>query len=852
LSNYTFCDKLGHRLFVRYIDDKGKRHQHAISETPLELFIPGTRKDGVGLFGETLSKMEFSSIEDMVDFTKEYDGVTDVYGQTSPAHQYIAKNWPGKVNFNMNHIKTLNFDIEVDSRDGFPHPDKAAYEVTSIAMKVFGENRRIAFGLKDYTPKRDTDEYIQCRDERDLLIQFIQEWKRINPDIITGWYIDGFDIPYIINRIVKILGMEWAVQLSPYYHETKHVLREIKVGHDTKSYAILGITTFDYQNLYMKFSTTKLESYSLNAVGEHEKVGQKVDYSEQGYKDLNDLYDNNFELFIDYNFQDVELVEDIDRKLKFILCAVNIAYLTHSRFSEALATVKPWDNFIYNMLLDDGVQIPPPKYSAKDKDIVGAYVKVPVPGKYKWLVAIDMTALYPSVNMMYNMSPETLVYKDVENPMDFMEKVLGDDPTVMKVIADRIKEGLCTASNGSSWSQEKMGVIPRGMKMLFDTRKDVKGTQMKKAKKALEAAKTAHEPHDHLEQQVQMLDAYQQALKVVANGGYGAMSNVGFRYFSIPMAEGITITGQMTIKYAAAKVNELLNKRFKTTDIDYVVYTDTDSCYITVEKFVTDILKVPEAEWPSKMQKLVDAIDMFVKTEIDPMFTKAWEELCLKVGAKNNTMDMKRESICDVGILRGRKNYILRVWDNEGVRYSEPEVKTVGVEAKRTSTPMISRNGLKECYGIMLDKTNEDLLQYLKKFKSEFMNASVRTIAFPRGVSELKKWQTNGPGIFEKGTPINSRAAIYFNKLVKELDLEGELGLIQEGNKIRFVYLKEPNPLRSNVIGFIDDLPGQFELDKYVDRDLQWTKTFLEPLMSFTDIIGWAVEKRQTLDDLWS
>lgn len=834
------------------MDKNGKRVQRVISETPLELFIPGARADAAGLFGERLSKVEFNSIEEMTDFTKEYDGVTDIYGQTSPAHQFIAQNWPGKVDFNMDHIKVLNFDIEVESREGFPHPDRAAYPVTSIALKVFGDKRRVAFGMKDYKPKNQHDEYVKCDDERDLLIKFILEWKRINPDIITGWYIEGFDIPYIINRIRKILGEEWVIQLSPFYHETKRVIREKKVSHGSSSYEILGITTFDYQNLYMKFSTHKLESYKLDAVGEYEEVGRKVDWEELGYKDLNDLYDRNFELFIDYNYQDVELVEDLDRKLKFILCAVNIAYLTHSRFSEALATVKPWDNFIYNMLLEDGIQIPPPKYSAKEKDIVGAYVKEPIPGKYEWIIAVDMASLYPSIAMMYNMSPETLVYKDAPDVMAFMERVLNDDPATLRLIAARIKEGLCTASNGSSYRQDVMGVIPRGMKMLFDTRKDVKGTQMKAAKKLLEAAKLAHEPTEALDQKVQMLDAYQQALKVVANGGYGAMSNIGFRYFSIPMAEGITVTGQMTIKYAGAKLNTFLNQRFKTTDVDYVIYTDTDSCYITLERFVTDVIKVPRDQWKAKMQKIVDAIDMFVKKEIDPMFAQAWIDLCEKVGSKNNTMDMKRESICDVGIMRGRKNYVLRVWDNEGVRYAEPEIKTVGVEAKRTSTPMISRNALKESYSIMLDQTNDDLLAFLSKFKKEFMSATVKDIAFPRGVSEIKKWQTNGPNIFEKGTPINTKAAIYFNLMVKERGLEGQLGMIQEGNKLRFVYLKEPNPLRANVIGFIDDLPKEFELDKYVDRDLQWTKTFLVPLMSFTDIIGWDVEKRETLDDLWS
>lgn len=850
-THYTFCDKLGHRLFIRWLDEDGKRGQKVFSDTPLELFIPGTRDDARGLHGERLSRVEFGSVEDMVDFAKEYDGVTPVFGQTSAAHQYISRQWPGHIDFDIKNFTILNFDIEVESREGFPHPEQAAYPLTSVSMKVFGKDERITLGLKPYTKGRSQDVYEHCRDERDLLMRFLHHWKRINPEIVTGWFIDSFDIPYIVNRMTKILGEEMTAQLSPFYHETKRVFMESKVGRGETTYRILGITSFDYANLYMKFAPKKLESYRLDYVCEHEKVGRKLDWHELGFSDLNDLYDRDHDTFIEYNERDVECVEQLDAKLKFIQCAITIVYMTHSRFSEALATVKPWDNFIYNMLLEDGIQIPPEAFTKNAEGIVGAYVKVPIPGKYRWVIALDMKSLYPCIDMMYNMSPETLEYHAASNPMEFMEKVLANDPVTMRLIEERKSKGLCTASNGSSYRQDSPGVIPRGMKFLFDTRSEVKGVHMKAAKKRLEAAKKAGEDYLLIEQEYQKLDAYQQALKVVANGGYGALSNQSFRYYNTDIAEGITITGQMSIKYGGAKLNAFLNERFKTTDVDYVIYTDTDSCYITVERFVTDVLKVPEADWKRKMQGIVDAIDSFVKKEIDPMLDKVFSDLCEKVGSVNNTMEMKRESISDVGIFRARKNYVLQVWDNEGVRYAEPDIKSVGVEINRTSTPYIVRDALKESLNILLNGTNDELLAYLAKFKKEFAEVPLSKIAFPRGVSEIKKW-AGGVMDFEKGTPIHVRGAILFNKMVRERGLEGKLSLIQEGNKIKFIYLKEPNPLHSNVIGFIDELPSEFGLDKYVDIDLQYEKTFLAPLLSFTDIIDWVVEKKSSLDDMWS
>jgi DNA polymerase elongation subunit (family B) len=343
-------------------------------------------------------------------------------------------------------------------------------------------------------------------------------------------------------------------------------------------------------------------------------------------------------------------------------------------------------------------------------------------------------------------------------------------------------------------------------------------------------------------------EAMQMALKIALNSLYGAQANQHFRYYSTDIAEGITLTGQLTIQYISNALNEFLNNKLKTEGVDYVIANDTDSAYIRLDALVD---KVVPKDTPT--QKVVDFLDKFVSSVLEPLIAEKFEALAVYVNALENKMHMKREAIADRGIWRAKKNYILQVYDNEGVRYNEPHLKTVGVETARSSTPEIVRKALEECLIILLNKNESDIHAYVKNFRSKFMAAPVEDIAFPRGVSELDKWiDPSGREMWKNGAPIHVKASLVYNERLRATGLNKRFPFIKNGDKIKFVYLKNPNPVRNNAIAFTDFLHSEFQLDKYIDRELQFEKSFLEPLRSFTSIMGWHTEKVNTLTDFFT
>lgn len=845
---YTFVDKLGNRIFHRYVDDQGVRHEEVIDGYPIEMFTFGKTKDAKSLDGRSLSRVSFNDIKDAQEFIRNYKDTIKIFGQTSLAHQYISHTYPEDINVDISKLVVLNFDIEVRHDDGFPHAHTAKDEILSISMKVFGKDKFITLGTKDYTPKNPKNVYVKCNNEKHLLNTFLGFWKTIRPDIITGWNIQGFDIPYLVNRIKRTLGDDAVLQLSPfqaYFKNSKYVIadREIKDGRGARTYSILGVTSFDYLELYKKFNPEKLESYKLDFVGEFEGVGKKVDYSEYG-NNLMRLYNENYEKFVEYNEQDVMLVELIDNKKEFVRLGMSVATMTKSRLSEIFGTVKIWDNLVYNMLKKDGIVVPPENFGAEAKDFIGGFVKEPKPGRYKWIVSLDLTSLYPSIIRMYNMSPETIV-RDAMGTQDWLAKMLRMEPVTEEAKA----EGCSMAANGTIYRQDIEGILPRAMTFVFEERKRYKKLMLeakKEKEKFLKDNKNATEDEIKVyDSKISMLNATQLALKVVANGGYGAIANTAFRYFNPEIAEGITLTGQMTIQYIETKINAFVNLLLGTEDVDYVVTMDTDSVYVTLEKWV-DTLGLTDN------QQIVDKIDELVKTKIEPMLNQEYQALANYVGAKKNLMDMKREAIGDIGIFRGKKNYILQVYDLEGVRYTTPELKMTGIETARSSTPRIVRDELEECLKVIVNGTNNDLFKRIENFREKFNTSPLYAIAFPRGVSEIEKWINNGPIPYKKGTPIHVKATIFHNKLIRDnVNLHKKYEQIKEGNKIKFIYLKEPNHLRSNAIAFVEELPTEFGLDDSIDKVLQFEKCFLNPLKSFTDLVNWKIEKKPTLEDLF-
>ena len=319
------------------------------------------------------------------------------------------------------------------------------------------------------------------------------------------------------------------------------------------------------------------------------------------------------------------------------------------------------------------------------------------------------------------------------------------------------------------------------------------------------------------------------------------MANQYFRYYSTDIAEGITLTGQYIIQYIGKEINAFLGNKLKNPTFDGVISSDTDSVMLCLDELVQKV--VPPN---TSTIKIIDFLDKFSKTVLEPFVRDKFAELADYVNAFENKMDMKREAIADRGIWRAKKNYVIQVYDNEGVRFAEPYLKTVGIETAKSSTPEIVRRALKQSIKVLLNKDESDIHEFVKTFKLEFMSAPIEQISFPRGVSDLDKYLAPG-GKWIKGAPIHVKASIVYNNLLKQTGLNNKFPLINNGDKIKFIYLKKPNPTHNNAIAITDFLHSEFGLDAYIDKELQFEKTFIEPLKSFTDILGWTTERKNSL-----
>ena len=349
--------------------------------------------------------------------------------------------------------------------------------------------------------------------------------------------------------------------------------------------------------------------------------------------------------------------------------------------------------------------------------------------------------------------------------------------------------------------------------------------------------------HDQTVKDITKYNNFQMAKKIALNSAYGAVGNQYFRYYKVENAEAITLSGQVSIRWIENKVNGYLNKLLSTEEIDYVVASDTDSIYINFGPLVDKFF----SHKTDDKAKVVTILDQICQDKLEPFIEESYEELASYVNAYDQKMQMKRENIADRGIWTAKKRYILNVWDSEGVRYEDPKLKIMGIEAVKSSTPAPCRTMIKDALQLMMSGTEEDVIDFIDKSRDKFRKLPPEEIAFPRTVNNVDKYRAHST-IYDKGTPIHARGALLFNHYIKEKKLDNKYSLINNGEKIKFCYLKKANPIRENVISFISDFPRELGLDKYIDYELQFQKAFLEPVKVILDAIGWNVEKTVNLE----
>ena len=788
------------------------------------------------LDGRPLEVVNLDTMGGARKFREQYNQVDgfEIHGYDKYIYTYIAEKFQGDIEWDYNKIKIATLDIECESENGFPEPTLAEEKVNAITIKPFRHNAH-TFGIGPWNECPADVVYHECKDEAFLLEAFIKYWRKENFDVVTGWNVDAFDMTYLCNRVDKLFGEGSHKKFSPWnMSDVRDYVNNY--GNKVVVFNLYGINIIDYMQLYKQRTFVNQESYSLDHISHIELDKQKIDYSEYG--NLHTLYKNNYSLYLEYNVKDVTLVEDLEDKLGLLELTMTMAYNAKCNYSDTFGMVKYWETIIYNFLKEQNIQTPPQKLEkTKHHSIVGAYVKEPIVGKHDWVMSFDLNSLYPHIMMQYNVSPEKMIKGDIMTLS--IDKLLNREHD----LSELKKQNVTVTPNGVKFSRDRQGFLPELMEKFYDERKEWKG-KMIQYQIERESCKDTKRKKE-LNTLIKRAYNNQQVRKIALNSCYGALANQYFAFFDPNIAEGITTAGQMIIKTAENTINKFLNNTLGTKDEDYVIAMDTDSIYVSFDKMVQHIF--PEG---TPKSKIVDFLNNAGQDKILDVLTKGYDDLADYTNAFQQKMVMGREIIADRGIWTAKKRYILNVLDNEGVRLAEPKLKMMGIETAKSSTPQWVRKKLTEVLQVVMNGTEEEVWDFVETARKEFRNLPVEEIASPRGCNNLAQY-SDATSIYGKGTPIHVRGALLYNHLLKKKNVHKRYENVKNSDKIHFTYLTVPNPINENVISFINVLPKEFELNGYVDYDLQFDKAFIEPLKNIITLIGWNVEPVASLDSFF-
>ena len=995
------------------------------------LFVPSQTKTEWTAFStkEYVKKKTFKGITDMREFIKQYEDVDNfnIFGCDNIIRQYIANEFQGDIVWDYYQTQIWFVDIETKVGTGFAEPVHADQDIQLITMMDHHAKKVFTWSTIPLVTKTLLDEFdIEFKyfeSEKEMLKDFIVFWASTRIDVISGWNSVPFDIPYIINRIKKVLSPQAANLLSPW-----KVLKERIVTEDERTYVtydILGITHLDYLEIYKKFNPSGKESFKLDHIAEIELGKNKLPLPGDTFKESYEGSGDEFELpseddifydlkmkryrrsqiseqletnpelqeeydtldkeirlahgenFIKYNIIDVHLLHELEVKMLQVRLAMQVGFMAKTNFGDVVSAMRVWESIIYSYFLDQKIVEDLKKVKKERKKIVGAFVLDPVPGKRKWTISIDATALYPSIMMQHNTSPESIV--------DMV------DMTIENMLKGKhegtVADGTMLSANGLVTSKETPGFISILIKRMFDLRKETKNHMLD--------LKKANAP----EQEWRALDVSQGAFKIAANSFYGITAMAFFRYYDSRIAEAITSNGQVFIIKTKQYVDEIFTKIMGKSD-EYTFYMDTDSVvgdtlvYVNGEKikisdlfdqiqadslvpysedtqnfvkpvtnmttlsfntktesveekpikhvmkhrvkkrmfkifalndsvnvtedhsvivkrdceyisvkpidmipgkdFVTNVFKEKTSNFQiedlgvqeidvfdievdenhnffandilvhnsayinvdSLVQKycqgktdqeIVDYIESFVFKVLQPALNKKLSAFAKTMGVDDCKISFKLECIGNGHIQVAKKRYVFDILYSEGVRYDKPKMKVMGIEIVRSSTPSVVKDFLKEAVKICLSGTELDLQRFVKETKKKFMQLNYTAVSFPTGCNGLTTYSNNA-SIYNKGCPIHVRAALMHNHLLTKLGLDSKYQPIGDGDKIKYLMLKMPNPIHENVIGYIGKMPREFGLEKYIDYNTQFAKAFLAPLEKILDAIGWSAEEKVLLD----
>jgi DNA polymerase elongation subunit (family B) len=844
---YSHISVRGEKILYRgytFINGNWKRTKREVRFQPT-FFVPSQEEtEYLTLDGKYVEPFSPGSINECREFIDQYKDVQNfkIYGNDNYSAQFIGQNFASEIEYDPSILKVAYLDIETRCDDGFPSINDADQEVNVITIRTIRDNQEhfYTFGLGKFHSLHKNHTCMEYDNEAEMLSAFIEFWRDQDFDIVTGWNIQFFDIPYLIHRIDRLLGEGESKRLSPWFSVKSRIVRIM--NKDNICYDLVGISTLDYFDLYRKFTFVTRESYKLDHIAFVELQERKETF--EGFDGIQDLYTRDFQKFIQYNVKDVSLVVKLEEKLKLLELGIALAYSAKVNFNDVFSQVKTWDSIIYHHLNAKNIVIPMKESKEKEDKFEGAFVKEPQVGMHNWIVSFDLDSLYPHLIMQYNISPETKTSLGKRGWIT-PDMVLSEDPSAFAILNEVKNNNQCIAANGITFRTDKQGFLPALMEKMYEERKLYKEKMLECKRKLKEEKDTlSMREKQQLEMDISKYYNFQLVRKIQLNSAFGGIGNEYFRFYDLELAEAITISGQLSIRWIEKQLNVFLNTVAKTSDVDYILAADTDSVYLCLNNIAKNI--------KGNKQEVVKRIDKACNDIINPFIEKKYQQLANIMNAYDQKMHMKRESISDKGIFTAKKRYMLNVYMGEdNVVLSDPDIKIMGIETARSSTPQIVREALKKAIYIILNEDEKTLIEFIESFQKEFNESSPEEIAFPRSCNSLKEY-SDAANIYRKSTPIAVKGALLYNHYMSEKDLLKRYNSIKDGEKVKFVYLKLPNTINEHVISFPGTLPKELDLHTYVDYKVQFEKSFIEPLSAILNVIGWSHEEKSTLESLFS
>jgi len=905
---YTNIDTRGNKVFLRYVEDG--QHKKEVIEFAPELYIKtndAAKADAMSMHDEPLEAVQFTDNKEMRKFIESYKDVDgfSVYGTENIMNQFMSKAYPRDIKYDAQKIlggildiETFSGNVEVDEDgkvqpiDGpFPNPETAEYPISLITVYHTVEKKFYVFGLEYFnghfigTYKHNPDHekvgkldivYKGYEDEHTLLNEFVSFWQEKDFNYWSGWYIEGFDNAYLTNRIEKICGETAKKKLSPWGMVQKGSITT-DWGEDLTVYDWIGCQMLDYKQLFEKHGFMNPDDKKLDTVARLILGEGKVDYKDEG--NLNTLYIRNYQKAVEYNVVDVDLIVRMNNKKRFFELTFILAYLCKSNYRDTLGTVKPWSALTYSMLCEKGQRPKIKSVFEGDTQFGGGFVREIKAGRYRWVVSCDLNSLYPHLIQQYNLGAETIIEpEDLPAEIRAIPTFTLDDLVNKRVDLSALKKyNLCMTANRAFFKRGKRSIFNEKTRQIYDDRKKVKKGMLAYEQEevdllALIGDKPANPEQTSLLEdlaiKISTMDVHQHSLKILMNSLFGAIGNKWFKEcFDIRVAEGITLSGKLSILWIARKLDEYFNKILGTgtvvhkihhinrppqttlevvSGVNYAIYQDTDSCYIDMSRLVDKLFT--QEQQTNEVEKIVNFLDKLFKDKIEPYIDQSYQELADYVNADDQRMFMKREVIATSAIWTAKKRYTMLVADSEGVRYW-PNLyhKTVGLDAVKATAPKHCRDWMLEAYKITLQGTESELQDFCSEKKKEFMQLPIDKVATPSGVNGLEKYYDPNT-LYIKGAPKHVKASLWHNHLLDKKGIKG-ISKIQSGDKIKFIELRTPNPFGCECIAFQGKLPAEFGLEKYVNYETNFERSFTSLLDNLLVAVNWSSTRQASAMD---